>query len=229
MKFITLLLLSFLTFSQASIAQWRSANPYNGTYNDIFFPNKLTGFAATQSAGVGGCSATLSIHRTIDGGENWVRMTTGSTAQMNRLHFIDAFTGWAVGASSTVLKTIDGGQTWTNQTSGVGSGLNDIHFANANVGLVVGPGGFVRRSANGGSSWSTVSSGVTTTLLSCWMVDSNVGYFCGASGVIRKTTNGGTSWSSVYSGTEYFKDIWFSDANNGFALTPTQIFRTTNG
>ncbi len=229
MKYITLLLLCFFTFSQASQAQWRSANPYNGTYNDLFFPDKLTGFAATQAAGIGNCSATLSIHRTIDGGENWVRMSTGSTSQMNRLHFIDAFTGWAVGASSTVLKTTDGGQTWASQTTGVGSGLNDIHFANANAGLVVGPGGFVRRSTNGGSTWSTVASGVTTTLFSCWMVDSNVGYFCGASGVIRKTTNGGTTWSSVYSGTEYFKEIWFSDANNGFALTPTQIFRTTNG
>jgi photosystem II stability/assembly factor-like uncharacterized protein len=229
MKRLSLVALLFFAFMQASTAQWRSSNPFNGTYNDLFFPNKLTGFAVTVSGGIGNCSSTMSIHRTMDAGENWVRMNTASNAQMTDLHFIDAFTGWAVGASSTVQKTTDGGQTWTMQTSGVGAGLNDIHFANANNGLVVGQNGIVRRSTNGGGTWTTVASGVTTTIFSCFMVDANVGYFCGASGVIRKTTNGGTSWSSVYSGTEFFKEIWFADANNGYALTPTQIFRTTNG
>ncbi len=229
MKKIFFCFLCLVLFSQVSNAQWRSSNPFNGTYNDLFFPNKLTGFAATTAGGVGNCSSTLSIHRTMDGGENWVRMNTASNAQMTDLHFFDAFTGWAVGASSTIQKTTDGGQTWTVQSSGVGAGLNDIHFGNANNGLVVGQNGIVRRSTNGGGTWTTVASGVTTTIFSCFMVDANVGYFCGASGVIRKTTNGGTSWSSVYSGTEFFKEIWFADANNGFALTPTQIFRTTNG
>lgn len=229
MKKLSLFTLLTCVLSITLSAQWRSANPFNGTYNDLFFPNKLTGFAVTVAGGIGNCSSTMSIHRTMDGGENWVRMNTASNAQMTDLHFIDAFTGWAVGASSTIQKTTDGGQTWTMQTSGVGSGLNDIHFANANNGLVVGSNGIVRRSTNGGGTWTTVTSGVSTTLNSCWMVDANIGYFCGASGVIRKTTNGGTSWSSVYSGSEFFKEIWFADANNGFALTPTQIFRTTNG
>jgi photosystem II stability/assembly factor-like uncharacterized protein len=229
MKKLSLFTLFICAIFTTLSAQWRSANPFNGTYNDLFFPNKQTGFAVTVAGGIGNCSSTMSIHRTMDAGENWVRMNTASNAQMTDLHFIDAFTGWAVGASSTIQKTTDGGQTWTMQTSGVGSGLNDIHFSNANNGLVVGSNGIVRRSTNGGGTWTTVTSGVTTTLFSCWMVDANIGYFCGASGVIRKTTNGGTSWSSVYSGTEYFKEIWFADANNGFALTPTQIFRTTNG
>jgi photosystem II stability/assembly factor-like uncharacterized protein len=229
MKKIFFCILCLFLFSQVSNAQWRSSNPFNGTYNDLFFPNKLTGFAATVAGGIGNCSSTSSIHRTMDGGENWVRMNTASNAQMTDLHFFDAFTGWAVGASSTIQKTTDGGQTWTVQSSGVGAGLNDIHFGNANNGLVVGQNGIVRRSTNGGGTWTTVASGVTTTIFSCFMVDANVGYFCGGSGVIRKTTNGGTSWSSVYSGTEFFKEVWFADANNGFALTPTQIFRTTNG
>ncbi len=214
---------------QPAFAQWRSSNPYNGAINDIFFTNRLTGFACGQAAGVGGCSGSTSILRTIDGGETWIRMNTGSTAAMTRLHFVDSFTGWAVGASSTVIKTTDGGQSWTIPSSGVGAGLNDIHFPNANVGFVVGANGLVRKSTNGGSSWTTQSSGVTVTLNSVWFADANTGYFVGNSGTIRKTTNGGTTWTSVYSGTEYFKEVWFADVNNGYVLSNNKILKTTDG
>jgi len=211
-------------------SQWRASTPYNGDINDIVFTNELTGFAATQAAGVGNCSGSGSIMRTIDGGKNWIRINTGSTYAMNKLHFMDSFTGFALGAGSTILKTTDGGQTWTNLTSGIGSGLNDIHFApGSNTGFVVGPSGAVRKSTNGGSNWTTIASGVTGTLFSVHFLDANTGFIAGANGVVRKTTNGGSSWTSIFNGTDYIKDVWFADAQNGFALSPYKIFRTTNG
>ncbi len=210
-------------------AQWRVSTPYNGAINDIFFTDRLTGFVCGQAAGIGNCSGTTSIQRTIDGGETWIRMNTGSTSALTRLHFVDSYTGWAVGASSAVLKTIDGGQSWTIPSSGVGAGLNDIHFPTANVGFVVGLNGLIRKSSNGGASWTTIASGVTTTLNSVWFADANNGYFVGNSGVIRKTTNGGTSWNSVYSGSEFFREVWFADANNGYVLSNNKILKTTDG
>jgi photosystem II stability/assembly factor-like uncharacterized protein len=220
-----LMLVNITVFSQ-----WRASTPYNGDINDIVFTNELTGFAATQAAGVGGCSGSGSIMRTIDGGKNWIRMNTGSTYAMNKLHFVDSFTGYALGASSTILKTTDGGQTWTNLTSGIGSGLNDIHFApGSSTGFVVGPSGVVRKSTNGGASWTTIASGVTGTLFSVHFLNANTGFIAGANGVVRKTTNGGSSWTSIFSGTDYIKDVWFADAQNGFVLSPYKIFRTTNG
>ena len=167
--------------------------------------------------------------RTIDGGETWIRMNTGNTSEMYRIHFVDAFTGWAVGNNSSIIKTTDGGQTWANQSSGVGTGLEDIHFPTATTGFVVGSNGVIRKTTNGGANWSFNTSGITGTIRSVWFSDANTGYFAAQTGVIRKTTNGGTSWQTVYSGTDYFKEIWFADATNGFALTPTKIFRTTNG
>jgi photosystem II stability/assembly factor-like uncharacterized protein len=213
-----------------SNAQWRASTPYNGDINDIVFTNELTGFAATQASGVGSCSGTTSIMRTIDGGKNWIRMNTGSTYAMNKLHFMDSFTGYALGAGSAILKTTDGGQSWTNLTSGIGSGLNDIHFApGSNTGFVVGPSGALRKTTNGGSNWTTIASGVTGTLFSVHFLDANTGFIAGANGVVRKTTNGGSSWTSIFSGTDYIKDVWFADAQNGFILSPYKIFRTTNG
>ena len=211
-------------------SQWRASTPYNGDVNDIVFTNELTGFAATQASGVGNCSGTTGIMRTIDGGKNWIRMNTGSTYAMNKLHFMDSFTGYALGAGSAILKTTDGGQSWTNLTSGIGSGLNDIHFApGSNTGFVVGPSGALRKTTNAGANWTTIASGVTTTLFSVHFLDANTGFIAGANGVVRKTTNGGSSWSNIFSGTDYIKDVWFADAQNGFLLSPYKIFRTTNG
>ena len=213
-----------------SNAQWRASTPYKGDINDIVFTNELTGFAATQASGVGNCSGSSSIMRTIDGGKNWIRMNTGSTYEMNKLHFMDSFTGYALGAGSTILKTTDGGQSWTNLSSGIGSGLNDIHFApGSNTGFVVGPSGALRKTTNGGSNWTTIASGVTGTLFSVHFLDANTGFIAGANGVVRKTTNGGSSWTSIFSGTDYIKDVWFADTQNGFILSPYKIFRTTNG
>lgn len=220
--------LLLLNISLSLSAQWRCSNTYNSNINDIFFTDRLTGYACGSSAGLGSCSGTNSILRTIDGGETWIRMHTGSTGAMNRLHFVDAFTGWAVGASSTVIKTSDGGQTWVTQTSGVGAGYNDIHFPTAQVGYVVGANGIVRKSTNGGSTWTTISSG-SGTLNSVWFVNATTGYYVGNNSTVYKTTNG-SSFSSVYSGTnELFKDVWFADSNHGYVISNNKLLKTIDG
>jgi len=225
-QFLSLLLFIFVSLSAS--AQWRCANTYNSNINDIFFADRLTIFACGSSIGLGNCSGTASILRSIDGGETWVRMNTGSTGAMNRLHFVDPFTGWAVGATSTVIKTTDGGQTWTTQTSGVGAGYNDIHFPTPQIGFVVGANGIVRKSTNGGSTWTTISSG-SGTLNSVWFTSATVGYYAGSNGAIFKTTNG-NNFSSVYSGTtELFRDVWFEDNNRGYVMSNNKLLKTENG
>lgn len=214
---------------QDSAAQWRSSTPYAGTLQDIVFMDRLTGFACGPAGGVGSCTSTASIMKTMDGGKNWTRMNTGSNVQMNKLFFLDAYTGWAIGASSTVIKTTDGGVNWTSQTTGIGSGINDLHFPTLTTGFLVGNSGALRKSTNGGSSWTTIASGVTTTLNGVYFIDANVGFIVGASGVVKKTTNGGSSWTSVYSGTDYFRSVYFSDANHGVVMSPYKFLVTENG
>ncbi len=233
MNFHTLrfLVVAFITtfIFQDSAAQWRTSTPYAGTLQDIVFVDRQTGYACGQAAGVGTCVSTASILKTMDAGKNWTRMNTGTSVQMNKLFFLDAYTGWAIGASSTVIKTTDGGVNWSTQTTGIGSGLNDIHFPTATTGFVVGPSGALRKSTNGGSSWTTIASGVTTTLNGVFFINANTGFIVGASGVVKKTTNGGSSWTTVFTGTDYFKSVYFSDANHGIIMTPYKFYITENG
>jgi len=210
-------------------AQWCNSTPFVGTFNDIAFPDQFTGYACGPAGGIGNCSLNSSIHKTMDGGKNWVRLNTGVNNAMNKLYFLDAYTGWALGASSTLLKTTDGGMSWVSQTTGVGTGLNDFTFPNANTGFLVGQNGMLRKSTNGGSTWQTIASGVTGTINGVSFIDANTGFFAASNGVIRKTTNGGTSWQTVYTGTEFLKDIHFLDANNGIAMSVTRFLITSNG
>ena len=225
------ILCNFLIFVLPAIsnAQWRNSTPYIGAFNDINFPDQLTGYACGVAGGIGNCTNNSSILKTMDGGKNWVRLNTGSTTAMNKLQFLDAYTGWGLGETSTVIKTTDGGMSWVTQTFGIGAGLNDFSFPTATTGYVAGLNGILRKSTNGGGTWTTIASGVTGTIAGVSFVTANLGFFAASNGVIRKTTNGGTSWQTVYSGTEFLKDIHFIDANNGIAMSVTRFLITNNG
>ncbi|MCC5856809.1 MAG: hypothetical protein JJT90_01515, partial [Ectothiorhodospiraceae bacterium] len=58
------------------------------------------------------------ILHTPDGGMNWAAQTSGTTAGLRDLDFVDPLTGWAVGTGGTILHTTDGGMNWAAQTSG---------------------------------------------------------------------------------------------------------------
>ena len=58
-------------------------------------------------------------YSTTDGGSNWspVTIQAVSSKNLNDIIFVDANTGWIVGASGTILSTNDGGSNWSSQTS----------------------------------------------------------------------------------------------------------------
>ena len=231
MKFIPAISLSLilLFISNISAQVWRVSTPYNGAINDIVFTDNLTGYASGIGAGIGNCTGSGLLLKTIDGGSTWTRMNTVTTNALNKLFFKDAFTGWALGNSSTVLKTIDGGVNWIQQTSGIGAGLNDIYFIDFNTGFICGLNGILRKTTNGGTNFTTIASGVTTTLYGVHFVNNSLGFIIGDNGVIRKTINGGGSFSSVYSGTDAFRDVYFFNDSVGFVLSPYKILKTING
>lgn len=66
---ITALLLFILSFNTIIFAQWRSSTPYAGTLQDIVFVDRQTGYACGQATGVGSCTSTASILKTMDAGK----------------------------------------------------------------------------------------------------------------------------------------------------------------
>ena len=187
----------------------------------------------------------------------WYQQNSGTTANLNSVHFEDVNNGWAVGDSGIILHTTNGGQEWIAQTSGTDRWLRSVSFTDLNNGTTVGGGendtteeGIILRTTNGGMTWFQQTSGTMRNLAGVSFSDSNNGWAVGGYwvyrvdsepiffGTILHTTNGGTTWAEQLSGeTSWLSGVSFTDANNGTAVGASYgfsrvagvVLRTTNG
>lgn len=158
-----------------------------------------------------------------DGGGVWVTTDRGVTWKRyflpvrNRayiaLDFVDAKTGWAVGANGMIAKTTDGGLTWTSQVSGTTEPLHGVCFWNADIGYAVGEQATILATQNGGASWTPQASGIApdpniegdnpilndvdvVSATEAWAVR-GIGWMPGLASALVHTTDGGQTWMLV--------------------------------
>ena len=140
---------------------------------------------------------------TTDGGRSW-RETSALGPFFDAgfgLHFVDRYTGAAVGENGVILRTADGGETWRPQVSPVTSSLDQVALATELDGIAVGEDGVILRTANGGARWSVVPSGTTQHLRAVAFADRVTAVAVGEQGVILRTTDGGSTWQPSSSAT----------------------------
>ncbi|MCK6693268.1 MAG: PKD domain-containing protein [Thermoanaerobaculia bacterium] len=155
----------------------------------------------------------------------------GTNTIFNDVFFVNADTGWVVGAGGTIRKTTNGGVTWTPQGAGTTS-FNGVYFINADTGWVVGNSGTIRRTTNGGQNWTLhLVPGNPVNLNAIYFVDNHNGWVVGNNGKIFTSENGGAVWDEQSSGTSnHLYGVHFTDSQNGWAAgTVGTISRTTNG
>ena len=129
----------------------------------------------------------------------WIQINSGTTEELNSVHFLNYEIGYACGNSGTITRSIDSGKTWQAVQIPISITLNDIFFFDQTNVLAVGNGGTIIRTTDGGTNWDFISSGVTDDLLSVSFVDSFG--ICGAlSQTILYTSNSGASWHIAQSG-----------------------------
>ncbi|MBE0663664.1 MAG: hypothetical protein IH597_14510 [Bacteroidales bacterium] len=103
--------------------------------SDIVFMNQDTGFIA------GGNGI---IHKTTDGGQNWVPIQTPATQNVFRLFFVDKNNGWGALYNQSddyqLIHTTDGGNNWaTQQVFAINtSGIECLYFLNDSIGFAGG-------------------------------------------------------------------------------------------
>ena len=83
------------------------------------------------------------IFRTINGGRTFQPQTSGVTADLLDVKFVNALDGWAAGADGTIVHTLDGGLHWTAESSGTTHPLERIYFTDRDHGWAVGFGGSI--------------------------------------------------------------------------------------
>ena len=179
------------------------------------------------------------ILRTVDGGENWERVTSGTTAMLIDVAFADTSKGLICGVGGRMLRTTNGGESWDAQVSGTTGSLVAISFPDANTATAVGNDGIIIRSTNGGVDWAPQDAGVTVHIIDVAFVDADNGWIVGVDGMVMRTMDGGENWSPLSVGSDrILSGVHFFDLNNGIVITAAgswtqqlipQILATSNG
>jgi hypothetical protein len=131
------------------------------------------------------------ILATTDGGQHWMRQSSGVIGPLSGVSFVDASHGWAVGYY-TILVTSDGGAHWGRQYGGAAGSLTpalqDVDFVDASHGWAVG-GGTVIATADGGVTWNPQYPATFPQVRAVDFVDATHGWMAGFQ--VLATTNGG--------------------------------------
>ena len=130
----------------------------------------------------------------------WSQLSSGTSSDLNSIHFTDNNTGWVAGEHGLIRTTANGGDSWSAQTSGTSSELYSIYFTDSQNGWAAGENGVIRHTANGGATWNSQASGTIYDLYAIHFFDASNGLAAGETGVILRTINGGTSWTISVAG-----------------------------
>lgn len=204
-----------------SFAQWQLQNPVptSAGLNSVYFPNSITGYAVGSDG---------NIIKSMDGGNSWTVLSSGTTKNLYSVYFPDNITGYAVGDSGTILKTINGGTAWSTLPRITTCLLSSVFFTNSDTGFAVGGdvnnvSGYILKTMNGGTTWNIQQ--VSLPLTSVYFVNADIGYAVGGvisgldSLLILKTYDGGANWTiQLYKNSLYkLTSVYFIDANTGYA------------
>ena len=182
---------------------------YNTEPRDLYFIDKDTGYVVCDGG---------KIRKTINGTTDWINIVSGTTQNLNSIHFTSPAKGYIVGEGGTILKTTNYGQTWTPLSCGTTDHLKTVYFLNDSIGFIISALHQSYKTTNGGETWALLSQLLPSN--SIYFTDHQTGYATGtlgATGAIAKTTNGGNTWVvTPYFGYSNFYGLSFPNPNTGY-------------
>jgi photosystem II stability/assembly factor-like uncharacterized protein len=137
-------------------------------------------------------------------GKKWQQVAVPADTTLNRVRFLDASHGWAVGYDGTVLGTTDGGKTWSllQFDAAWGRPYFDVLFFDADNGLLAGANGTLKKTADGGKTWDPVSSDVfadNPNLYNLVKLGDGSLLIAGERGFMARSTDKGATWGQLKS------------------------------
>ncbi len=185
--------------------------------------------------------AFLLLNFTTLAQEGWFEQTNGTISNLNAVHFIDDYNGFAVGDNGVFLSTTNGGDSWNIQNIAESyEYLLDVYFTDINNGIVVGYGrlrpywGLLLHTTDGGVNWIK-KAWPWGAIHSVYFIDANMGWAVGnypLASFIRKTTDGGTTWEfhNIDTTENALYSVYFSDQDTGWVVgAESTIRKTTDG
>lgn len=101
-------------------------------------------------------SAAVLLYLAFLGGaqaQTWAPQVSGTSQNLQCVHFASESTGWVVGDSGTILKSSGSGFTWTGQNPGISANLYAVFCTDSSTAWAAGENGTIIRTADGGQTW----------------------------------------------------------------------------
>ncbi|MEO8210619.1 MAG: YCF48-related protein [bacterium] len=222
-------LIDNLSFAQLN-GGWIAQSPaFEYNLNDVKFTNENTGI----TIGANGV-----ILRTVNGGDNWLPINSGTTKTLNSISLISNI-AFIVGDSGIILKSTDLGISWLALNSGVIDNLNSTAFISADTGFVAGKKGKILKTLNSGLNWISSYSDTSVQFYSISFLNKNFIWIIGqkshSTPIMINSNDLGSNW--INHNINYFyngSSIFFVDSLNGYAFSCTTvlnfgILKTSNG
>lgn len=235
MKRIAVFFLLLMLSTSAHAAWTLKPSPTENLY-------AIDGAISTNTATLCVVGDSGAVYISNDYGTNWSSISStaiGSTSL--RGASIAGNSLWVAGESKTFVST-DWGGSWSEKSTGsLPVASLDISFADSNNGVVVGTmsdgRGRVSYTTDGGTNWTSSTPAIFNSPpyhpeAVHYNASAGTFWIAGSPGYIGKSTNGGQTWTQKGSGitSNLLQDIYFVDANNGFAVGSNQTFLyTTDG
>jgi len=161
------------------------------------------------------------VCKSADGGQTWEPVDVGVKGDFRCVEFVDANTGWILGAPAAA----GGGGRPGGGPPGGGEGFPG------------GPGGggggqpqvIILKTTDGGNTWIPQAGLEASSVFAISAVDAQNVYITGGNGGTFSSNDGGTQWTQGYSGVTWdLVDVHFPDTMNGFAVGMGGLIVRTN-
>ena len=205
-----------IIYPRIAMAQygWQALNYSAGFYQSMYFSDTLNGWLVGYLT-VGGNGI---LRYTSNGGQSWTDQVSPTSADLNKIIFINQI-GFCAGDSGVILKTTDAGLHWNLKQSNTKQNLKSIYFYNSQLGWACG-GSTIVKTTDGGETWSAQQISGSTSLNDIAFGTTQFGYAVDNWGNNVKTIDGGITWISA----SFFEPIGsYTFWNVVHFISPTNI------
>ncbi|HUM46485.1 MAG TPA: YCF48-related protein [Chitinophagales bacterium] len=201
------------------------ASGVTNNLNDIHFTDDTTGYVCGGERYEEG-----NIRKTTDGGETWLPQGEDLSKALNSIIFFGDDTGFSVGIDGKIFNTLNGGLNWNLHQLPRYQPMHDIFMVNEKRGFCCGgdgyKSGYIYNTTDGGENWQIDT--FQHELMSLCFTSETIGYAAGY-GAVFKTVNDGLSWELTGAAGDFFKSVFFTDEQTGFAVGyEGSIIKTSN-
>jgi photosystem II stability/assembly factor-like uncharacterized protein len=199
---------------------WNIVNTYSGGE----YPRYLKAIKMANSSLGFAVGSNGRILKTLNGGESWTTVASGTTNDLKDITSIGSSTWIAVG-DQTILRSTNSGNTWS-VVSYPGTYFNSV---SGDFNFLIAAGNSIFKSSNSGLSWQ-LSQEISNVDAKGCAVTSSTTAFAAGNGVL-KTENSAANWGVQAGLMEFdFEGTGFYDATTGFVFGEDGImYKTTVG